>query len=769
MSDKIIQPISEDLKLQNQPPQTTPNNQPPASANPPIQPQNVPSGQQVQPDLGPANESDGSATAPATQPQSVSGDASPKPFTMDDPQQVVDTPSPQTEQSASNSPQPFVMGNSPNKKSPTSMANQQATSETDTGNTSAKFIGSQQSAPSAPQAVESTASPAPVISAASSSQDTNSQSTQNSVQPEVPSQQNNPAAAPNLQADGSPAMSQQTGSGDDNKQKLNKSKKLPILIGAGLFIVAVAGFVFGYYIPNQPENMYSRAIDRTGSAIDELVLQATEAEQLDQLGRMQLSGNMKYTDDAGTYTADFSSQYESGTSDHSVNVTNKDNREEEEAVFGFSLITDSIDDSRFPDIFFQIRNVEALGLSGFIPGITEYDSQWIEISSQYLEENVGEFLAEAEDEQLEDITLEDYADAVRVLTQKTTERMFSSGDDGLLELDEFAGDEEINGMRTYRYSVNINQDNAYEYCEEISRAVVDLDLFNQLSVSLSEDELAEQVEQAIDDCQSSVDDIIEDTDIEMWVDRSTRLIHKFRFSEKDDNQEYLEIGQRFNGGDTIDLFFVSNSGERKTRAETATTVNFEDNTSNITVNAENTSDDFLRAYEMTLTIDIQPLDSSITVERPADSVSIETVIEDIIGTSFNEVEVNEQSAFQQNTNDVIRESDMQTLRTGIEAYYTLENSTYPSLQQINDSAFRAEYFAGIDDEPFQDPEGSTSQLASSPALGVYAYSPVPAGCDNQSTICDGFTLYVTLSTGEIIERSNLQGSGFTQTMSRLLR
>ena len=103
--------------------------------------------------------------------------------------------------------------------------------------------------------------------------------------------------------------------------------------------------------------------------------------------------------------------------------------------------------------------------------------------------------------------------------------------------------------------------------------------------------------------------------------------------------------------------------------------------------------------------------------------------------------------------DATREADARNLRTGIETYYTIGNSVYPTLAQLNDPAFREANFQGIDEETFTDPNGTTSDLSGDPtATNQYIYEG--ENCDSDG--CEGYTLTVNLEGGDPIVRSNQQ-------------
>lgn len=109
--------------------------------------------------------------------------------------------------------------------------------------------------------------------------------------------------------------------------------------------------------------------------------------------------------------------------------------------------------------------------------------------------------------------------------------------------------------------------------------------------------------------------------------------------------------------------------------------------------------------------------------------------------------------------DAKRESDVKSLQTALEAYYTVGNSHYPTLANMNDTTFRGDNFQGLDGSVYEDPNGTDDQLASTPAESVYAYEPAPSGCDNTDTggMCTEYTLTATMEgDGSTLVRTNLQ-------------
>jgi len=93
--------------------------------------------------------------------------------------------------------------------------------------------------------------------------------------------------------------------------------------------------------------------------------------------------------------------------------------------------------------------------------------------------------------------------------------------------------------------------------------------------------------------------------------------------------------------------------------------------------------------------------------------------------------------------DADRKSDINAIYSQVEVYFA-EEGKYPTLANMNDSAFRTTNMKGLSDDALQDPKGTAPTLVSAPAANAYAYQTEPAGCDNAGTDCAGFTVTATL-------------------------
>lgn len=122
----------------------------------------------------------------------------------------------------------------------------------------------------------------------------------------------------------------------------------------------------------------------------------------------------------------------------------------------------------------------------------------------------------------------------------------------------------------------------------------------------------------------------------------------------------------------------------------------------------------------------------------------------------NTINPNE-SSLSASAKDTERETDIKYLHGQVEASYA-EEGVYPTLGDINSSAWRKTNMSGLMDEALKDPDGYGNYLASSPAKNMYSYTvsgESSAYCDNDTIDCTKYTLTATLSDGSTYTKEAL--------------
>ena len=409
-------------------------------------------------------------------------------------------------------------------------------------------------------------------------------------------------------------------------EKKHPKKKLLIIGGVVALILAItAGFIFGYYIPNQPENVYNTGLDRTGDVLQELILEATEQEALEAFSQSEITMSAVVAAEGSEFNGTFTSKLNDVSSDSQLGISVASDSSDQDMDIALSVLTDVQPDNRFPDVFLRISGYSDVGLEGFVPGIDAYDGRWIAITADYIEENFSEYIDE-EFEVDEDITHEDITELATVTTDVTNRYIFTSDpENAVFENREFSGEEQLDDVTAYRYVVGLNIANVKRYCTEISEQVINTQAYKKI-FEVSDEEAADEIIEARESCEEAVDNTEDDPTFDMWIDKKYKLIHKVRVYEEDNRDNYAEIGQSYTGGDELSFFALYHNEEDNRDwtfdASTNTETSVTNGNSKLTQNGENPVD-------MDITFEIKPYSGEVNVERPSDALDVQDVLESI--------------------------------------------------------------------------------------------------------------------------------------------
>ncbi len=114
-----------------------------------------------------------------------------------------------------------------------------------------------------------------------------------------------------------------------------------------------------------------------------------------------------------------------------------------------------------------------------------------------------------------------------------------------------------------------------------------------------------------------------------------------------------------------------------------------------------------------------------------------------------------------------RQTSIDTVQSQLEAYYA-ENSRYPTIANLNDSAWRKANLKNLNASDLQDPSWASSDtectkdggslVISKPATDCYSYqvtSSDGSACNNDAVVCAQYTLTAQLEGGDKYVKSSL--------------
>ena len=362
-----------------------------------------------------------------------------------------------------------------------------------------------------------------------------------------------------------------------NVSNQKNKKKLLLIVGTVLGVVLLGGgFVFGFYLPNQPENVWKTGINRTGKAISTLITDATEKTQLDKLKASELTGDLTIdSKETGKYGGTFSASADSNTGDVALKVT-MPKTAGKSSEFEAKVMTELAPKAQYPDVYFQLTGLSALGLDSMIPGVSNYDGKWIVVSSDYLKQAIGSS-ATTPNNTDSSITAADVAEVTLVSTSTTNEYVFTTDTSKAVLVNKgFKGKETVDGVKAYRYLATIDKKHAKDYCQALGTNIAKTQAFKKL---VAEKDRADRTKSVVDGCKSSVDRIKDGETFDMWIDGKYKLVHKVRLHDVTNKNSYADFGQNYKGDNNLNLFAKIHDDASNFDFNSTMVINFKDTTS----------------------------------------------------------------------------------------------------------------------------------------------------------------------------------------------
>lgn len=513
-------------------------------------------------------------------------------------------------------------------------------------------------------------------------------------------------------------------------------------------VVLLGGYAFGYYIPNRPENIWKSGVSRSGEALDKLVTKITDQKTLDAFKKSEMELAVDANFIGGSFKGALNAKFDSTKSDGALNLVYKQDGMPDQAI-DVKFLSELAEGADFPDSYFKFSGLSGLGLDVFLPGISEYEDKWISISKEYFQSLGLSAEDYSPDKQLNS---GDIGELARAATAASVEHVFTTDDQKAVFINKgFVGKEKIDGQWAYRYKVGTNKNNLKNYCKSLVERVFSTNAYKKMPW-IEEGGVDKDKESAIKSCEddNNYKEIGDDDIFELWIDAKYKLIYKIRISDKKDSNTYTDIGQVYKGGDDIKLFV--NYHDDKSQYDIITSVETNIKTAVTTGTFEYKGLEEGSQNRAKITLSAKPYSGDIKIEKPAESIPLEKILEELYGGLFSGggSTASPFASTQMKARDTERQTDIKALHGQLEAFYA-QNGYYPGLADVNSSTWRAANLRGLDSEALQDPTGSSAVLASAPATNVYSYQV--SGCTG--TKCTAYTLTATLEEGGTYVKQSL--------------
>lgn len=509
-------------------------------------------------------------------------------------------------------------------------------------------------------------------------------------------------------------------------------------------MLIIAGFVFGYYLPNRPGAVWNTGLDRSGKALDELLTQATDKEQLEQYKKSEVKASMDIKSQGNDLSGTFTGRFDNSRADGELKFTGKENGSASVNI-GMKFISILADGATYPDSYIQLNGLKALGADSLAPGASQYDGKWISVKAKYLE-SLGLPVPSADKKNNDSqVNAGDISEVIRATSSVAKDYVFTSNKDrALIEQRSFVGKEKVDGITAYHYKAGINKSHGEQFCTAYYDKLAGTSLYKKLNQN-DQEKINKSRDNDIKSCKKDDIGSIKDSDtFDIWIGGKYKLIHKIRVTDDKNKGTYWDIGQNYNGGDEISLFSNYHyAGDTPADVSVNFTTNIKtvDSKGALSVNYGKGND----AWQATATFEIKPLSGELNLEKPADSIPIETILKQYgLDTAFSGGSGSIYSGQQAQASDADRKADINSIYAQLEVY-NAENGHYPSLSQLNNSDWRAANMRGLDSSALAPPGSSAATLALTASSAQYGYSP--SGCNSSGEKCSGFVLEAVLDTG----------------------
>lgn len=384
---------------------------------------------------------------------------------------------------------------------------------------------------------------------------------------------------------------------------------------AVLLLAGSAAAYFGYIVPNQPENVWKRALSNTATGYDMLLEYADTQEEAKGA---RVDGSLAITGEvAGDGNFDFTA-YENdmvGTID--VGLAGSRYKAELRGTVPENAST--------PDLYLKFDGIGSLaglidptGQNPIASEIQSLDGQWVFIDHTLFDQLVA---TASQEEATPELSNEEAMEIARAFGEVNRQYLFSTEEgEAVFTVAEQVGKEDFEGRSSYHYKVGINKDNLVAYTKALKDRLGETKLKEVVG--------EEAFNRGLDDMIKSAEElkVSDDDTVDVWVDMGTKLVRNVRLYQEDDNKYYTDIRLDYTGGDVYP-FIITGSDESGGGTISFTLDAAQDK---VTFDAEVEATEGT-PFKMDLTMNIQPHEEPVNVEVPENTKPFNDVLSLFMG------------------------------------------------------------------------------------------------------------------------------------------
>jgi hypothetical protein len=409
---------------------------------------------------------------------------------------------------------------------------------------------------------------------------------------------------------------------------------LPLVVIVVVLLLA-AGYVFGFYLPNTPGNVYKKSLSNTASGYDKLV-DYTKAQSQQQYKGFKGDGNFKFSGNgvAGDGTITGQSDGKNGTF-----AVNTDIMGQKFSVNGRALTASG---QTSPDIYLQVTGIKSMLDSYGLESLDSLDGQWLLIDHTLLDSAASSATGES-DTKLSAPTAKQVQDALAKVGAVNRDYLFSTDKDtAVLTNNKFLGKSTKDGRQVYGYEVGYNKAHLKAYVTALGKALDSSELNAWAKQAGDGKSLSESMD--LTSMQTDIDQLKGTETFHMYADAKTKLISRLEFTDKSDNSTFF-ITQGYTGG-SVYPFSLGVSGSPESNGSLSLKVDTKSNKIDVDFSATPGSKaSGSDKTTVTAHLSVTPSNESVKVTAPANAEPITDLLNQLgLGGALGGQTTNDESA-----------------------------------------------------------------------------------------------------------------------------
>jgi hypothetical protein len=412
---------------------------------------------------------------------------------------------------------------------------------------------------------------------------------------------------------------------------------LPVIVVVVVLLLAV-GYVFGFYLPNTPDNVYKKSLSNTASGYDKLVDYAQSQAQAHYKG-MKVDGNFKFKMNgiAGDGTVSGAVDDKNGNAKMEADVMGQ------KFTLNERIITAPGQTS--PDMYMQVTGIKSVLDNYGLESLDNLDGQWVLIDHT-LFDSVASSATGGEGAKVGAPTSKQIHDALVKIGAVNRDYLFSTDKDtAVLTNNKFLGKSTKDGRQVYGYEVGYNKEHLKAYVAALGKALDDSEL-NAWAKKVNDGKSISEL-MNIKSMQADIDKMKGTETFHLYADAKTKLVDRLEFTDKSADGTTFFIAQGYTGG-SVYPFSLGISGSPEANASLAFKVDTKANTLNVDMNV--TSGTKASADEQgsaSFHIEATPSNEAVKVEAPANAMPVTDLLNQLgLGSALSgQATSDESSAF----------------------------------------------------------------------------------------------------------------------------